>query len=364
MDKILVSYVWLDSDQQPRSKTRVLERDIVIVDGNIVLDNVPDWNYDGSSTEQAPGVDSEVTIKPVRACICPFRRKTENIIVLCECYGHDGKPIKTNTRHHANELFQSDMIYNPWYGIEQEFFLKDMHTGNVLGFEYGSYSIPAEQGKYYCSIGAGKAFGRPVIEDALENMLYAGLTVSGINAEVAPGQWEYQIGPVEGIDSADQVILSRYILERTAEQYNVIVDYHPKALGDDWNGSGCHTNFSTNIMRSDGGIEHINNAMIKLKKRHSEHMEKYGNYNELRMTGKHETADYNTFTYGVANRGASVRIGNAVNVAGKGYFEDRRPSSNMDPYVVTGMIFETCCLLEEDVTIDTNDNVNNTMDIE
>lgn len=339
---IIVEYVWLDSEQRVRSKTRVLERDSIIFDNIVEINNVPEWNYDGSSTNQAPGEDSEVIIKPVRYARCPFRKDDYNIIVLCECYDPLGNPIETNTRHKAKSLFEGSEEHEPWYGIEQEFFLRDMYTGDVLGFDMGSRSLPSKQGKYYCSVGAGKAFGRPVIEDSLKHMLYANLTVSGINAEVAPGQWEYQIGPVEGIDAADQLIISRYILERTAEEYNVVIDYHPKSLGENWNGSGCHTNFSTNIMREEGGLEDINEAIKKLELKHTEHMEKYGRYNELRMTGEHETARFETFSSGVANRGASIRIGNFVALEGKGYFEDRRPSSNMDPYVVTSMIYDTC----------------------
>jgi glutamine synthetase len=83
--------------------------------------------------------------------------------------------------------------------------------------------------------------------------------------------------------------------------------------------------------------------MEKLASRQAEHMAVYGEDNQLRMTGKHETASYDKFTWGVANRGASVRVNRACAEEGKGYFEDRRPASNADPYQITGIIVETLC---------------------
>lgn len=341
-DKIIIEYIWIGGSGELRSKARVIDFDSK---DDIHVNLIPVWNYDGSSTEQADGKLSEVMVRPVKVTKCPFRRGN-NLMVLCDAYDHQWIPIATNTRVNANRIFQTKLDEEPWFGIEQEFFLFDAKTNLPLGFNGETYNVPKKQGQYYCSVGAGNAFGRQIIDDALDNMLYAGLSVSGINAEVAPGQWEYQIGPVTGIDAADQMWLSRYILERTAEKYNVRVEYHPKPLGvtEDWNGSGCHTNFSTRAMREDGGINVIYNAIQKLEKKHSEHMNVYGHFNEMRMSGKHETASFEKFTHGVANRGASVRIGNSVYSDKKGYFEDRRPASNADPYLVTSKIFETSCL--------------------
>ena len=84
----------------------------------------------------------------------------------------------------------------------------------------------------------------------------------------------------------------------------------------------------------------------RLEKKHDIHMKYYGSGNEERMTGEHETASFNKFTYDVANRGCSIRIGNDTHKNEKGYFEDRRPSSNCDPYLVTGMIFKTTVLVD------------------
>lgn len=343
-EKIVLEYVWLGGSGELRSKARVINK----LSGTDYMnpDNIPNWNYDGSSTMQAEGHDSEVIIVPVRICPCPFR-KGGNLMVLCDGYNSKMEPAKNNNRVWAKSIFDQKIESKPWYGVEQEFFMIDPTTGMPLGFknkDLNHSDNPKEQGQYYCSVGTENAFGRSVINRTLDNMIYAGLGVSGINAEVAPGQWEYQIGPVEGIDAGDQVWISRYILERTAEEFGVSIEYHPKPLEGDWNGSGCHTNYSTQEMRDEGGLKHIINAINKLEAKHDEHMKVYGSDNHMRMTGKHETARFDSFTYGKADRGASVRIGNHVYTEGKGYFEDRRPSSNMDPYLVTAKIFETTCL--------------------
>lgn len=338
----IVEYIWTDVNSKLRSKARVINNEYNTAH-ILSPSTLPDWNYDGSSTGQAEGRDSEVIIVPRRTAPCPFRRGN-NILVLCDEYDANGSPISSNYRVAAAEIFSQKPELAPWYGIEQEFFMRDARTGQILGFDQESASNPKSQGQYYCSVGAANAFGRKVIEAVLDNFLYAGLKVSGINAEVAPGQWEYQIGPVEGIDAADQMLLSRYILERTAEMYGVTIEYHPKPMTGDWNGSGCHTNFSTAPMRADGGLAEIEAAIERLAAKHAEHMAVYGEFNQLRMTGAHETASFEKFSYGRANRGASVRIGNQTYNDGKGYFEDRRPASNMNPYRVTSMLYKTCCL--------------------
>ena len=340
-----IEYVWLGGKNELRSKTRVVEKKI-----NSVND-IPDWNYDGSSTGQAVGHDSEVIIKPRVIFANPLRKNNyNNIIVMCDTWTPDGKPHETNKRFDALNIFDQKKDEEPWFGIEQEYFLKDKNTGFPLGFVddgNGGYVAP-KQGQYYCSNGTGNAFGRNIVEEHLKACMDAGLKISGINAEVAPGQWEYQIGPCVGIDSGDQVWISRYLLICIAEKYNTIVDFHPKPLKGDWNGSGCHTNYSTKNMREGTnektGLQYIEDAMVKLEEKHDEHMKVYGDDNDKRMTGAHETASYEKFTYGRAHRGASVRIGNETINDGKGYFEDRRPASNMDPYAVTSILFKTTVL--------------------
>jgi len=340
--KFVAEYVWLGGHSELRSKARVLdwEKNVVKFDVN----NYPVWNYDGSSTCQAEGRDSEVLIRPCAVFPDPFRKG--GVLVLCSTYKPDNTPLPNNHREWADEIFKKKLDSEPWFGIEQEYFLVNKETGRPLGFPKDGYPNP--QGQYYCSVGTNNAFGREVVDEHLEMCLQTGLNICGINAEVAPGQWEYQIGPCTGIESGDHLWMSRYLLERVAEKHGVVVDIRAKPVLGDWNGSGCHTNFSTWQMR-DGtedktGLEHIEEAMEKLETTHREHMEVYGEGNELRMTGKHETASFDTFTYGRADRGASVRIGNETIDNGKGYFEDRRPSSSMDPYLVTGKLFETTVL--------------------
>ena len=345
----LLEYVWIDGYGTYRSKTKVVKSPDEVGE---YLD--PLWNYDGSSTNQADGSDSEVLIRPCVYFPDPFRRTCEynssvdkgdrierssNRLVLCDTLLPDGTPHSTNTRALAQKVFETHKDEEAMFGIEQEFFLyKD---GRPLGFPESGY--PGPQRDYYCGVGASNAFGRDCVEKALDNFLYAGLNITGLNAEVAPGQWEFQVC-CKGIEAADQLIMLRYILNRTAEEFGYDVVYHPKPVSGDWNGSGCHTNFSTKRMREEGGYEHIMSAIHKLEERHLEHIEAYGIDNKLRLSGHHETAHWSKFSYGVANRGASIRIPRSTEADGCGYFEDRRPASNMDPYVVTSKILQTVML--------------------
>ena len=336
MVNTLLEYVWIDGKNNVRSKTRVMK-------GRITnIEEAPNWNYDGSSTGQAIGSDSEVIMKARAVFKCPFR-SGDNRMILCDTYLPNGQPHITNHRAGAVEIFDKKIEEEPWFGLEQEYFLIDLKTGKPLGCEY---SIP-KQGPFYCGVGGGNALGRDVVEDHLEKCLYAGLRISGINAEVAPGQWEFQIGPSLGIEAGDHLWVARYILNRVSEKYGVRVDLTPKLIKE-INGSGCHANFSTRCIREGTaektGLELIDEAIMKLSKKHLEHMMIYGEGNRERMTGHHETASYDEFSFGRANRGKSVRIGNDTIKNNRGYFEDRRPSSNCDPYLVTAKIFETCCL--------------------
>jgi len=219
----------------------------------------------------------------------------------------------------------------------------------VTPLGWPQFGFPGPQGPYYCGNGSRRAYGRQLVEAHYRCCLYCDIDISGINAEVMPGQWEYQIGPCIGIESGDSLWLSRFLLERLAEYFQVVISFHPKPKKGDWNGAGCHTNYSTQSMRAEGGYAAITNAIEKLGKRHNEHMEVYGLHNSERMTGEHETANMASFSYGVADRGCSIRIPNIAKIEGRGYFEDRRPASNMDPYVVTSMIAYTTLLWSDEI---------------
>ena len=225
--------------------------------------------------------------------------------------------------------------------MEQEFTLFNLDMKTPLGWPEGGQPI-RPQGPYYCSVGAENSFGRAVTDAAYKAMLYAGIDISGTNGEVMPGQQEYQVGPCVGIDAGDQLMMSRYILARVCEDFQVYCTLHPKPITEgEWNGAGMHTNVSTKEMREPGGIEAIKKAIYKLGAKHAEHVAIYGEGNELRLSGKFETASIDEFSFGIANRGASVRIGRDTEKEGCGYFEDRRPASNCDPYLVSGKIMET-----------------------
>jgi glutamine synthetase len=323
-------YIWIDGTEPTarlRSKTRILD------DGA----ELPIWGFDGSSTNQAPGKASDCVLKPVLSVPDPIRGG-DDVLVMAEVLYTDMTPHKTNTRallREVEEKYSAD--FEPWFGIEQEYtFFK---TGSPLGFPVGGF--PAPQGIYYCGVGADEVFGREIVETHLEACLEAGLKVSGINAEVMPGQWEFQIGPAGPLEASDHLWLARWLLYRIAEDFGVAATLDPKPVAGDWNGAGAHTNFSTKQMRE--GYDPVIAACEALAANADEHVKHYGHDIELRLTGSHETAPWNEFSYGVSNRGASVRIPWQVEVDKKGYIEDRRPNANMDPYVVTRLITDTIC---------------------
>jgi glutamine synthetase len=356
MVNTLLEYVWIDGKNNVRSKTRVMRGKITNIE------EAPSWNYDGSSTYQASGRESEIILKPCRMFDYDFSECTNisvanpdsciyHKLVLCETFLPNGEPTKYNHRDAAVKIFNQALEEEPWFGLEQEYFMFDSETNLPLGFpQYDN----AEQGQYYCSAGSENAFGRKLAEEHLRVCLMAGIQICGINAEVAPGQWEFQIGPSVGIEQGDHLWMARYLLHKLSEKYGIIIDFNPKPLltrwripsFKQWNGSGCHANFSTKKMREGGdnktGLEHIDEAITRLSHKHAEHMEVYGEDNRLRMTGECETASYEVFTDGIANRGASIRRGNDTIKNQCGYFEDRRPAANCDPYLVTSKIFATC----------------------
>jgi glutamine synthetase len=342
--KVCAEYIWIGGTEQDlRCKTKVLSK------APKSVSDLPKWNYDGSSTDQAPGHDSEVFLIPRAMYKDPFRQG-ENIMVLCDTWvppqvKEDNSltemtPLPTNRRIACAEAMEKFKKEVPWFGIEQEYTLRNSTTKWPLGWP--TCGFPGPQGPYYCSVGSGSAIGRDIVEAHLKACMYAGINISGTNAEVMPAQWEYQVGPCIGIESGDQMWMSRFLLYRIAEMYNVEVTFDPKPVPGDWNGAGGHVNYSTESTRAEGtGWDAIQEQIKKLEKRHAAHIAAYGEGNERRLTGKHETSSMEDFSWGVANRGASIRVGRTVPVDKSGYYEDRRPASNLDPYIVTKMIVET-----------------------
>ncbi|KAK4865214.1 hypothetical protein LT330_001837 [Penicillium expansum] len=331
--RVQAEYVWIDSNGGTRSKTKTLFKPVTSVD------ELPEWNFDGSSTNQAPGDNSDVYLRPVAYYPDPFRQG-DNILVLCETWDADGSPNKFNYRHEANRLMETNADEGFWFGLEQEYTLLGT-DGWPYGWPRGGF--PGAQGPYYCGVGTGKVYCRDIVEAHYRACLYAGINISGINAEVMPSQWEYQVGPCPGIDMGDHLWMSRFLLHRVAEEFGVRISFDPKPIKGEWNGAGLHSNVSTNATRAEGGMKVIEAVMKKFEARHVEHIAVYGEGNEERLTGRHETGSIDKFSYGVADRGGSIRIPRQCAKDGKGYFEDRRPASNADPYQITGIIVETMC---------------------
>jgi glutamine synthetase len=332
MAKYRLEYIWLDGYAPVpnlRGKTQIKE-----FASFPTLEQLALWGFDGSSTMQAEGHSSDCVLKPV--AVFPDATRTNGALVMCEVMMPDGKtPHPTNTRA---TIFDDP---NAWFGFEQEyFFYKD---GRPLGFPTEGY--PAPQGPYYTGVGYKNvgSVARQMVEEHLDLCLAAGINHEGINAEVAKGQWEFQIFGKGSRTAADQMWIARYILMRLTEKYGIDIEWHCKPLGDtDWNGSGMHTNFSTQYMREVGGKDYFERLMRQFENNLESHIAVYGPDNDKRLTGKHETAPWNKFSYGIADRGASIRVPHSfANNGYKGYLEDRRPNSQGDPYAIASQILKT-----------------------
>eukprot|EP00210_Caulerpa_lentillifera_P007106 g6799.t1 len=347
--RIIAEYIWIGGNGDDiRSKTKTLSE----VPKSI--DQVPMCSCDGSSTNQATGVDSELYLNPVAMFPDPFRRG-DNILVLCDTYEPPKsfdeehthiapRPSATNTRFACSEIMDRVRDEEPWFGIEQEYTLLDSRTLWPLGWPKNGFPHP--QGPYYCSVGTTCSVGRTIVECHYKACLHAGISISGANAETMPAQWEYQVGPCAGIDMGDQLWVSRYILLKICEMFNVTCTFDPKPVPGDWSGAGGHCNYSSKATRtSETGWHAMKQQIEKLRKRHAFHIARYGKGIERRLTGTHETSSLDDFTWGVANRETSVRVGRMVPVEKYGYLEDRRPASNLDPYIVTKLIAETTLLM-------------------
>lgn len=416
--RVLLEYVWIDSLGETRSKIKIAKSSDIfpplpnkqtintssfihfVASSTIGLptansdtphiENIPIWNFDGSSTGQAVGHESDIILRPVRLYANPFYCEDDSLkmkafIVLCECYNKDYSAHKTNSRYTCAQTTEKVKEHHCLFGIEQEYVLfsrkrpdktpsdyvmfeqivsndkdgdkacdkdnPDLYCAhNCTPYKWTDRDDPGKgaQGPYYCSVGGDKAFGRDIVTEHMLTCLKAGVELCGTNAEVMASQWEFQIGTCDPLKVCDDLIIARYILHRISEKYGCWASLHPKPYKGDWNGSGGHTNFSTYEMRQPGGFKFILEACERLRGKHIQHIEVYGHDNHLRLTGAHETASISEFSWGVGNRGCSVRIPLQVLHNGSGYLEDRRPASNCDPYLVTEIIMRTVCICESD----------------
>jgi glutamine synthetase len=334
----IAEYIWTDGTEPTallRSKTKVIPEAV-----GPELEGFPIWAFDGSSTCQAPGGDSDRLLKP--ACVVPDPvRGANSWLVMCEVLEPDGSPHATNHRAPLREaMARGGAGADPWIAFEQEYTF--FEGSRPLGFP-AERRFPAAQGPYYCGVGADEVYGRKIVEAHLEACLRAGIHLTGINAEVMPGQWEFQCGGpgVDPLTAADHLWLARWLLYRIGEEFDVSATLDPKPVPGDWNGAGMHTNYSTAAMRAPGGLATIKQACEKLREHHARHLEAYGAGNEIRLTGRHETCSYREFRWGIADRTSSIRIPRQVAEDGCGYLEDRRPAANADPYQVCEVLLRS-----------------------
>ena len=332
MSKSKLEYIWLDGydpTQSLRSKTKIVD------DFSGDLADAPIWAFDGSSTEQADGSASDCLLKPVSVFADPDRFGGDGWLVMAEVLSADGSAHASNGRATIDD--DDDEF---WFGFEQEYTIIDPETRRPLGFPKEGF--PAPQGPYYTSVGTQNAYGRELVDEHLHLCLAAGLNVEGINAEVMMGQWEFQIFAKGAGRSGDEIWVGRYLLERTAEKYGLVIDWHPKPIKGDWNGSGMHANFSNDAMRTAGNKETFIQICEEFSKHIQEHIAVYGADNDQRLTGLHETQAIDKFSYGEYDRGASIRIPiGTIDDGWNGRLEDRRPASNADPYKVAAVIIKT-----------------------
>ncbi|PVD21734.1 hypothetical protein C0Q70_17534 [Pomacea canaliculata] len=324
---VQLEYIWIDSTGETlRSKCRTVYE---VPEGP---EECIMWNYDGSNTGQAVPEFSDTFIRPVAIYPDPFRRGP-NKLVLCEVLDtQDQKPVASNKRHMCNIVMSHPDVKAavPWFGIEQEYTLLDLER-YPLGWPKNGF--PEPQGPYYCGIGPTRIHGRDVVEAHYRACMYCGIKISGINAEVMPSQWEFQVGPCEGIEMGDQLWVARFLLHRIAEDFGVIPCLHPKPIYGNWNGAGAHCNLQHQAYERAGG--------------HGVSVRHHGGEdNKQRLTGYNETCSIDEFRWGVADRTATIRIPKQIELDGCGYLEERRPAANADPYAVTERMVRTTILDE------------------
>ena len=335
----LLEYVWIDLLGNLRSKIKINQTTHAFTK----VEDCPIWNFDGSSTGQSISGDvSDVLIRPVRIYQNPFFNNLQySLLVLCEWLNPDLSPHETNHRAKCVETSTKYKDFACLFGIEQEYILFER---DGIPYKWLDEDTPGigTQGPYYCSAGGDRSFGRTISDEHLITCLSAEINICGTNAEVMPSQWEFQIGTCDMLTVSDDLYMARYILNKITEKYGCSAVLYPKPLSD-WNGSGGHTNFSTKQMREPGGINFIYDACFKMGEKHVDHIKVYGENNDLRLTGNHETSNICEFSWAPQSRNCSVRIPLQVCSDRCGYLEDRRPAANMNPYLVTEIMTRTIC---------------------
>tara|TARA_B100001094_G_C18193042_1_gene808609 strand:- start:5053 stop:6144 length:1092 start_codon:yes stop_codon:yes gene_type:complete len=360
--KVKLDYIWLDGNKvkNTRSKTKYTSLDIIQTDDTgrpslksmkDILPLIPDWSFDGSSTGQAEGSNSDLIIRPVTVKQNPIEKfKINSFLVLCQVLNPDGTPHESNTRSKLELTLRKNKQKSMMFGIEQEYTI--MNKDGTTPFAWPD--DPEKQGKYYCGVGSDRVKGREICDNHAIACMGADLLFEGTNAEVMLSQWEYQIGAGDAMTVSDHLWLSRYILDMISERFNVSISYDPKPVEGDWNGSGAHVNFSTKFMREDSNMEYLRVLCEGMGQDHKECISNYGEGNERRLTGVHETAHINDFSWGESDRGCSIRIPLATIVKdGKGHLEDRRPSANMDPYQCLTSLVEAVSKSHQEMLIST-----------
>lgn len=349
-----LEYLWLDGYDTPNIRSKTKYCTLYSEEGHLNIKDIPEWGFDGSSTKQAEGNDSDCVLVPVKVYnnTIDTQLGMNSFLVLCEVYDKHGVKHSSNTREQLRSALLQHDKSDMWFGIEQEYTMIDSKTGRPMGWPAGHDVFPSPQGRYYCGVGGDVVTQRDLVHEHASACLAAGIPLCGTNAEVMLGQWEYQIGPASPLDVCDDLWVARYLLEVLAEKMgDMSISLDPKPIFGDWNGSGAHINFSTKHLRDEGGEEYIKDILDALEDKHQYHIENYGLNNDKRLTGFHETSSINDFSSGDSDRGASIRIPPSTSRNHKGYLEDRRPASNIDPYRAVRCLVETVGAVDSGVKV-------------
>jgi len=359
--KYKLEYIWIDGNDTKTLRSKVKYQTLLLSKhGNPMelLNTLPEWSFDGSSTNQAETENSDCILKPVNIFQNPMdtrQSQMQSVYVLCEVYNLDGTPHESNTRNALREAIDSlENDENLLVGVEQEYIFINSATRKPYGWDKYDDDVPPPQGDYYCGIGAETNKMRHMVEHHANTCLQSGISLEGFHPEVMLSQWEYQIGVGSPLHIADHLWMSRFLLQRIGERMDISISYDPKLVDGDWNGSGAHINFSTRYMREESDMGYMNLLCANLQDTHSDAIKAYGKENDKRLTGKHETSSIDKFTWGESDRSSSIRIpASTIKNEGKGHLEDRRPSANVDPYEAFSYLASTVANINEELLVST-----------